>query len=149
MIYPGLRELPVVLSRAPNFEWRIRALPYLGASFWIWQCAFVTRHFTRLVIPLSQGTSRVTRIGHSKAPDHLYLVWKSFTVPFFCGCANKFTVHAPCHFLVPMVYWKFSLAPWILLVLLSVLNSSRYLYSVDMVLHLVVVHVRFSCSFFT
>ena len=70
-------------------------------------------------------------------------------MPSFCGCANELTVRAPCPFLVPMVYWKFSLAPWILLVSLSGLKSSRYLYGVDMVLRLVVVRVRFNCSFFT
>ena len=106
-ICPGLQELSVVLSQALNFQWHVKALPYLGASFWIWQCTSVTRHFVPLVIPLSQGTSRVMHAGHTKASDHRCPVWESFTMRFTHCCASKFTTCTLCPFLVPMAYWVF------------------------------------------
>ena len=49
--------------------------------------------------------------------------------------ANLLCTRHMCPFLVPMAYWFFFLlAPWIPLVLLSVLKGFRYLYSIDMAL---------------
>ena len=132
MICPGMRELSVVLSRASGLQWRIKALPYLGASFRIWQCASVTRHFVRLVTPLSQGTSRVTHAGHRKASEHRCLVWKSF--PLRLSVVALVNLSHACRVLSSFL-WRISfslLAPWIQLMLLSVLKGFRYLYGVDM-----------------
>ena len=79
---------------------------FSGASghFLIWQCTSVTRHFVRLVIPLSQGTSRVMHAGHRKASEHQCPVWKSFAVRLIRCRASKFIMRTPCPFLVLMAY---------------------------------------------
>lgn len=57
---------------------RLKALPYLGASFRIWECVLVTRRSGCFSHPLSQEVSLVTQGGHGDKSVHLYPSNKAF-----------------------------------------------------------------------